>query len=482
VYAAAIWAAGMACAVPTIWKHNKLHWDEEYKIYTITSTDTKNGYWQAGWVGGGINTYPLLLDGDQISKGRALQAIDTIINKYQVSTGFFYPTVYKNEYMGDNFRERGNTGFSLIRKQADLIYFLIKQLIVIEEDCYMKSVPHNWKSSVKKAADALVRIWNKWNQFGQFIDIYKEEILIGGTASGAMAPAALALAYKYFGNCDYLRVAEESADYYYSEYLAEGLLNGGPGEIAQCPDSESAFALLESYMVLYEVTGDRKWIARAEDAAKHFASWCVSYSFDFPVNSEFGRLGINTVGSVYANVQNKHSAPGICTLSGVALFKLFRATNNPLYLELIRDIAHNITQYLSTEERPVRDYTGKDRPPGYMCERVNMSDWEGKGMIGMVFLTTWPEVSGMLTYSDVPGVYIRKDTGYICVIDNIEAEVLENTPDHLKIRFYNNTEFAANVKVFIESGEDMDKILGEHPLKNCINLELPPGSEKVLIV
>ena len=60
--------------------------------------------------------------------------------------------------------------------------------------------------------------------------------------------------------------------------------------------------------------------------------------------------------------------------------------------------------------------------------------------------------------------------------------MLENTPDHLKIRFYNNTEFAANVKVFIESGEDMDKILGEHPLKNCINLELPPGSEKVLIV
>ncbi|HHY81624.1 MAG TPA: hypothetical protein GX505_02965 [Clostridiales bacterium] len=463
-------------------KHNSLHWDEEYGIYKITSVDMKNGYWQAGWVGGGINTYPLLMDGNQISKERAFQTIDTIISKYQVPTGFFYATVYKNQPFGDNFRERDNTGWSLIRKQADLIYFLVKQCILIEKLDGMQPVPVHWKESIKKAADALVRVWKKYKQFGQFIDIHKEEILIGGTASGAMAPAALALASMYFNCREYLKTAEEAANYYYYEYLAKGLVNGGPGEIAQCPDSESAFALLESYVVLYEVTKDRKWLAMAEDAAKHFASWCVSYSFDFPKSSEFGRLGINTVGSVYANVQNKHSAPGICTLSGVSLFKLYRATRNPLYLELIRDIAHNITQYLSTRERPIRDYTGKDRPPGYMCERVNMSDWEGKGMIGMVFLTTWPEVSCMLTYSDVPGVYIQKDTGYICVIDHIEAEVLEKTDDHLKIRFYNNTAFDANVKLFIETSRDMDEILGEPPLQKCTILDLPSNSYKELII
>ena len=34
-----------------------------------------------------------------------------------------------------------------------------------------------------------------------------------------------------------------------------GVTVGGPGEILKCPDSESAFAMLESFIVLYEVTG-----------------------------------------------------------------------------------------------------------------------------------------------------------------------------------------------------------------------------------
>ena len=147
------------------------------------------------------------------------------------------------------------------------------------------------------------------------------------------APAGLALAGQYFAAPDYLRTARAAAAAYYDRFVRRGYTTGGPGEICQCPDSESAFGLLESYVVLYEVTGERNWLDCARDMAQQAATWCMSYDFAFPAGSLFGRLGMRAAGSVWANVQNKHSAPGICTLSGDALFKLFRATGHSSYLE-----------------------------------------------------------------------------------------------------------------------------------------------------
>ena len=136
---------------------------------------------------------------------------------------------------------------------------------------------------------------------------------------------------------------------------------------------------------MYEVSGDKRWLKIAETCAKQCASWCMSYDFEFPSDSVFGELNIHAAGSVYANVQNKHSAPGICTLSGASLVKLYRATGNKFYLQLIKEIAHNITQYLSREDQPILSWDGKYLPAGWMCERVNTCDWEVKKNIGCVF-------------------------------------------------------------------------------------------------
>ena len=65
---------------------------------------------------------------------------------------------------------------------------------------------------------------------------------------------------------------------------------------------------------------------------------------------------MKSVGSVFANIQNKHSAPGICTLSGDSLYKLWRWTQDALYLELLKDIALTIGQYISTDEDPIYDW------------------------------------------------------------------------------------------------------------------------------
>lgn len=358
--------------------------------------------WQPGWVGGAISSYPLMKCGSWKSYERGLRTLEFLFST-QKSSGFFMGVVddRRVEY-GDAFGTSGAEDWHLVRKSADVLFFLFKHFEVIEEKG--ETVPEAFLLGTRKLADGFVRLWKQYGQFGQFVSHDTGRIAVGGSSSGAIAPAGLAEAGMYFGNKEYLEIARESGEYYYRLFLKDGCTTGGPGEILQCPDSESAFGLLESMVVLYEATKEKKWLTYAEDVAAYCSTWVVAYNYVFPENSEFFRLGIKSVGSVFANAQNKHSAPGICTLSGDSLVRLFRYTGDALYLELIKDIACNIFQYVSRADRPIRAKTEegyKDMPSGYVNERVNMSDWEN-GRVGEVFYgSTWAETAVMLTIAEL---------------------------------------------------------------------------------
>ena len=113
---------------------------------------------------------------------------------------------------------------------------------------------------------------------------------------------------------------------------------------------------------------------------------------------------MKTVGSVFANVQNKHSAPGICTLSGDSLYKVSLWTGDERYLTLMKEITLTISQYMSREDRPIFSWDSPPRKllPGIICERVNLSDWEGEKGVGGVFDgSCWCETSNLLVLAEV---------------------------------------------------------------------------------
>ena len=61
-------------------------------------------------------------------------------------------------------------------------------------------------------------------------------------------------------------------------------------------------------------------------------------------------------------------------------------------------------QCVSTAKHPI--YSWDDDPvalkPGYICERVNTSDWESERRVGAVFnASCWPETSLLLTYAEL---------------------------------------------------------------------------------
>lgn len=499
-------------------KYNKRNWVENIGFYT--SSEATSGIcrqWQTGWVGGAINTLPAYILGNSESREKTKRTLDFIFTKLQVESGFLCGTFCDGRPYGDS-ADPENINIVLARKDADALYYLAKLML------YMKAngeeIPHLWHNGLIRFADAFAEFYKNNGEIGQFINIKDCAVFTSGSASAAILGAAFVLCNKYFNDKKYLHIAEELSEAYYRSYVSMGFTNGGPGEILSAPDSESAFALLESFVLLYREIKNKKWLEYAEDTAALCASWCVGYDYHYKSDTQFAERGTATTGAVWANVQNKHAAPGICTMSGESLFHLYRATGNIAYLDLLHDIAHNITQFVSTPEKPMRaSYVWHNKPahrqkitamkcakfvhtlsrcskvleklltPAYntlynpigrINERVNLSDWEGTNNVGEVPLgSCWCEVSAMLTYLEIPAVYIQTETAFCFAFDHIDCTVKSVSSSKMIIELYNPTDYDAEYRIFT------DKTNSQNPLppEQALPLEtvfLRKGERKIL--
>lgn len=359
--------------------------------------------------------------------------------------------------------------WTLTRRQADALWYLLKHLEWLETEDPAFRAPPDWDRALRAATDVFVRLWRKNRQFGQFLHQETGEILVGGSTSGALVPAALAAAWRRFREEEYLRVARESGRAFADHLLRAGYTNGGPGDALQNPDSESCAALVESFAELLAADGDPAWVEAGRCAAALLSTWVMPYDFPFPEGTEFARLNIRSRGSVFANTQNKHSAPGICTHAGVGLLHLFRATGDVRWMDLLRDIARFLPQVVSRPGCEIRAKDGRVLPSGWINERVNTSDWDDN--IGGVFHgSTWSEVALLLTVAELPGVYSRPDIGRVWCLDHVEAEI---AGDSLILK--NPTGHDAEVRVLVESRPS--KLLARADLWRLPRTRVPAGGE-----
>jgi hypothetical protein len=450
-----------------------LRWNETFGYYKNGNGDSPFGHIQLGWVGGLMQPYPLLFSRDELSRERSLRTLDYIFMKLPAESGLLHGIHRNGRNLDDAFGRAPD--LAMVRKNADGLYYALKTFRLLEQMGQAAAVRPEWKEVVRRWADALCRLWERYGEFGQLVNVRTGDLHVSGSTAAAIAPAALTLAAQYFNEPRYLEVAKQAAKFYGQRDLLRGYTTGGPGEILQCPDSESAFALLESCVVLYEVTEDREYLRLAEDAAALCSSWVVARDFPFPPRSDLGRIGARSTGAVWASIQNKHAAPGACTTSADSLLKLYRATGNPAYLDLLRDIARALPEFMSTRQRPVYS-----RADGFLNERVNLSDWEGAGAVGGGHdsSVSWCEVALMLTAVEVPGIYIETDSGRLWVFDHVEAEIVSREGDQLRVRVHNPTTYPAKVRVLAESRGTARRPLGWHALLHSPVWELLPGEAK----
>jgi hypothetical protein len=194
---------------------------------------------------------------------------------------------------------------------------------------------------------------------------------------------------------------------------------------------------MTALMALYELTGDKAWLEKSRNLANLVATWTVSYDYELPGFTELGGLGAKLAGVYWASTQNKHGAPGICCSSGDPLFKIYRATGDARYAELLRDIVHAHGESI--------------RPAGFTNERLTYCDADSRGSRGS-YVTGWNELNGALMALEIPGIYLRTDADRFWVFDSVAARVLARNANGVRLEIKNPTQFDAHVSLFAENG------------------------------
>lgn len=440
-----------------------------------------NKDFQLGWVSGMMNTYPMLALNDQKERDRVTAELDFVVNKLQGESGYFFGGIKAS---GELIPEKMNAKFkpaqALVRKNADVLLWLMKHMLLLKAQGYEKTVKPEWEAAAKRLASAFVRTWKKDGEFGQYIAPETGDIAVFNSTGGAIVPAGLAMASDYFQKKEWLNVARDAARFYYQRDVEnQGLTGGHCGDISQDADSESAFGFLESLMVLYYYTGQKEWLNKAEVQTALAATWVFSYDPVFPKESAIAQLKSNMAGAVWASIQNKHAAPGICTASGDYIFKLFRATGNVRYADLIRDIQHAHSEAVN---RP--GHLTTNGQSGSSMERIQLSDAEGKGSIGNFINTrnSWTETNGMLMAMELPGIYLNMDQQKLYVFDHVQAEIASSDLSGTTILLHNPTSYDANVSVMAETNQQTRKPLSYTAFLGWPKLTVKAGeSIKVLV-
>lgn len=450
-------------------KFNAQNYLPQWGYYSVGMRENFLQDWQIGWTGGMITTWPLLFSANDSTVSHVVSNFDWLFPAGLAPCGFFWDSgEHGDRWYGGDIRRAQTAHWHLIRKSGDALYYIVKQLALMQRRGI--ALKESWLGGVRGVADAFVRLYDSDGQFGQFVDSRTGRVVVGGSTSGAIVPAALVLAYRFFGCADYLRVAELSARQMFSRYTARGICCGGPGDAMQNPDSESWYAMLESLMLLYETTADPYWLDAATLTVHQFATWVMAYDYRFPADCLFGRLGMQTAGVVFANTQNKHGSPGICTHSGLALLRLYRATGDPALLRLLEQVSRAIPQYMSHADRPVGGMS-----PGWISERVSTTDWfEGIGEIPGG--STWAETSMLLTAVELPGIYIDTDRRRLAVFDHVDARLVGAR----RLRITNPTPYTARTTVVAESAADRRRPWDDSRRYGAAVVELKPSQTKTI--
>ena len=321
---------------------------------------------------------------------------------------------------------------------------------------------------MKKLADALVVTWNKAGQWGKLINVKTGEVGEYNTTGGAMIVGGLALAADYFKNAEYRKVAAAAADFYYQrDFVQQGFTTGACADILQNAESETAAGFMTALMALYETTGDRQWLEKSRNVANLLATWTVSYDYELPKFTELGGLDAKLAGVVWASTQNKHGAPGICTSSGDPLFKIYRATGDRRYAELLRDIVHAHGESI--------------RPGGYTNERLTYCDADSRGSRGN-HVTGWNECNGALMALELPGIYLQTDADKFFVFDSVAAKVIKRDVGGVVLEIHNPTPFDARVSVFGESAQKISQPLGCTAFLRWPKVEVKAGATRTVTV
>jgi hypothetical protein len=175
----------------------------------------------------------------------------------------------------------------------------------------------------------------------------------------------------------YLDAALRAGEVCWIEDHSLGNFVGGTLDNPDVVDKEAGTLSLEAYLALYETTGDRKWLTRAETAAIFSETWIYCWNVPMPEDADPESLhwkkGISSVG--FQLISTGHSAvDGYMAFDVAQYAKLYVYTGDRHYIDVARILLHNTKQMLALPGQTY-DFAG----PGWQQEGWNFTPPRGYG-------------------------------------------------------------------------------------------------------
>lgn len=380
-------------------KLNTHNWDEKEGYYTTTLGSMNPWKLQTGWVGGGVTFYAMAMSDDPLSRQRAIRMMDVICRDALTPSGYFHGLHKDGRWQSFGAKRPGCRAFSLIRRPLECARDVLKVMNLLRQRG--ETVDPVWERAARLNLEAIVRTADRFGHLGYTVDFDTGDVLWGDTACGSFGLETLVLGAAWFKEPRYLATAEKLAEYYVKHFVQRGVTLGGVGDALMAPDSESNYALLAGLMALHGATKEARFLGWARETADLLCTWVLYYDARLPADSPLAKLGLQPRGAVFANAQNQHGAPGMCTASGIALLHLYEATGEERYLRTLEDIAQCAPQMVVQKDQT---WIWEGLPVGSMSERLmTMDGLEPNGHTHAI--STWAEIALLHMARELPAKY-----------------------------------------------------------------------------
>ena len=188
---------------------------------------------------------------------------------------------------------------------------------------------------------------------------------------GASLLPALLFAHAQTQNDAYLRAASAANECYMRTFRALGFQWGATLD-TNGVDCESSFPLIQTNVMLYELTHDSKYLTYAEDLAYYEVSWQLAQTIPAPVGTLMAAVGYETLGTHV--VATLHMCAHSYSLLNFKYFiRLSEYTKNPTWKQRAVSMWNVATAGISNGTLELMDRG--PRPVGAQDETYNHTDW-----------------------------------------------------------------------------------------------------------
>ena len=195
-------------------------------------------------------------------------------------------------------------------------------------------------------------------------------------------------AYKKSGDKKYLDAAVRAFDFYYAGLERDGFTTAGALDTYSI-DKESSSPLLRDALALYDITGDKSYIAKAEKIAWYLCTWMMHFTVKYPEDCLISKMGYDTLGST--SVSTPHQACDQYALRDVLSFlRLYELTGYTQWKERAIIFWCNACQCISDGTMFIN---GRLRPAGAQDEAIFHTRWGRYGVKPFgpsQWLPAWP--------------------------------------------------------------------------------------------